>query len=321
MNGLQLIATGGALPGRTVTNEELSRTVDTSDEWITTRTGIRARHWCTEEESAATLAIAAAKQALERSGLSPQDIACCVCATLSAPDATPSVACQVQRALGLPEDTPCFDLNAACTGFVYALDVAAGYFARKRVKKVLIAAGDTMTRLLNWQDRSTCVLFGDGAGAVVLGEGDALRSIHLTADGNTEVLSIPHVSGNSPFDTLPKQETYLHMNGKEVYKFAVSSFCRDVQTVCGEAGITLEQVDWLVPHQANMRIIEAAAHKLKFPMERCLTGIEQMGNVSAACIPIVLDRANCEGRFRKGDLLALTAFGAGLTTGACILKW
>ena len=178
-----------------------------------------------------------------------------------------------------------------------------------------------MTRLLNWQDRSTCVLFGDGAGAVVLGEGDALRSIHLTADGNAEVLSIPHVSGNSPFDTLPKQETYLHMNGKEVYKFAVSSFCRDVQTVCGEAGITLEQVDWLVPHQANMRIIEAAAHKLKFPMERCLTGIEQMGNVSAACIPIVLDRANCEGRFRKGDLLALTAFGAGLTTGACILKW
>ena len=135
------------------------------------------------------------------------------------------------------------------------------------------------------------------------------------------MLSIPHVGGGSPFDTLPKQENYLHMNGKEVYKFAVSSCCRDVQAVCAEAGITLDDITWLVPHQANLRIIEAAAHKLKFPMERCLTGIEQMGNVSAACIPIVLDRANTGRPLQKGDLLALTAFGAGLTTGACVLKW
>ena len=314
----QILSTGSALPKCRKSNDDLSAFLDTSDEWISQRTGIRERAVCTDE-TLTQLLVTACSQALERAGVRPEELDLILCATIRGDYITPSQACVLQHELGA--HCPAMDISAACTGFVYALDVAAGYFARKRVKKVLIAAGDTMTRLLNWQDRSTCVLFGDGAGAVVLGAGDALRSIHLTADGNAEVLSIPHVSGNSPFDTLPKQETYLHMNGKEVYKFAVSSFCRDVQTVCGEAGITLEQVDWLVPHQANMRIIEAAAHKLKFPMERCLTGIEQMGNVSAACIPIVLDRANCEGRFRKGDLLALTAFGAGLTTGACILKW
>lgn len=168
MNGLQLIATGGALPGRTVTNEELSRTVDTSDEWITTRTGIRARHWCTEEESAATLAIAAAKQALERSGLSPQDIACCVCATLSAPDATPSVACQVQRALNLPENRPALDVNAACSGFIYGTAVARGLMATLGGRYALVVGCEALSRLMDQTDRSTCVLFGDGAGAAIL---------------------------------------------------------------------------------------------------------------------------------------------------------
>ena len=158
MNGLQLIATGGALPGRTVTNEELSRTVDTSDEWITTRTGIRARHWCTEEESAATLAIAAAKQALERSGLSPQDIACCVCATLSAPDATPSVACQVQRALSLPENRPALDVNAACSGFIYGTAVARGLMATLGGRYALVVGCEALSRLMDQTDRSTCAL-------------------------------------------------------------------------------------------------------------------------------------------------------------------
>ena len=169
MKGFQLIATGGALPGRTVTNEELSRTVDTSDEWITTRTGIRARHWCTEEESAATLAIAAAKQALERSGLSPQDIACCVCATLSAPDATPSVACQVQRALNLPENRPALDVNAACSGFIYGTAVARGLMATLGGRYALVVGCEALSRLMDQTDRSTCVLFGDGAGAAIFG--------------------------------------------------------------------------------------------------------------------------------------------------------
>ena len=184
MNGLQLIATGGALPGRTVTNEELSRTVDTSDEWITTRTGIRARHWCTEEESAATLAIAAAKQALERSGLSPQDIACCVCATLSAPDATPSVACQVQRALGLPENRPALDVNAACSGFIYGTAVARGLMATLGGRYALVVGCEALSRLMDQTDRSTCVLFGDGAGAAIFELCDAPFAITLGARGD-----------------------------------------------------------------------------------------------------------------------------------------
>ncbi len=181
MNGLQLIATGGALPGRTVTNEELSRTVDTSDEWIATRTGIRARHWCTEKESAATLAIAAAKQALERSGLSPQDIACCVCATLSAPDATPSVACQVQRALSLPENRPALDVNAACSGFIYGTAVARGLMATLGGRYALVVGCEALSRLMDQTDRSTCVLFGDGAGAAIFELCDAPFAITLGA--------------------------------------------------------------------------------------------------------------------------------------------
>ena len=174
MSGLQLIATGGAIPGRTVTNEDLSRMVDTSDEWITSRTGIRTRHWCTEDESAATLAIAAARQALDRSGLAPVDIACCVCATLSAPDATPSVACQVQRALGLPEDRPALDVNAACSGFVYGTAVARGLLTTLGGQYALVVGCEALSRLMDPTDRSTCVLFGDGAGAA------AVSYTHLT---------------------------------------------------------------------------------------------------------------------------------------------
>ena len=167
MNGLQLIATGGALPGRTITNDALSRMVDTSDAWITSRTGIRTRHWCTEDESAATLAIAAARQALDRSGLAPADIACCVCATLSAPDATPSVACQVQAALGLPENRPALDINAACSGFLYGMAVARGMLTTLGGQYALVIGCEALSRLMDPTDRSTCVLFGDGAGAAI----------------------------------------------------------------------------------------------------------------------------------------------------------
>ena len=194
MNGLQLIATGGALPGRTVTNEDLSRVVDTSDEWITTRTGIRTRHWCTEGESAATLAIAAARQALERSGLAPEQIACCVCATLSAPDATPSVACQVQRALGLPEDRPALDVNAACSGFVYGTAVARGLLTTLGGQYALVVGCEALSRLMDPTDRSTCVLFGDGAGAAVYALADTPFAITLGARGNDAI----HAGGPRP---------------------------------------------------------------------------------------------------------------------------
>ena len=184
MKGFQLIATGGALPGRTVTNEELSRTVDTSDAWITSRTGIRTRHWCTADESAATLAIAAAKQALQRSGLAPADIACCVCATLSAPDATPSVACQVQAALGLPENRPALDVNAACSGFLYGTAVARGLLATLGGQYALVIGCEALSRLMDPADRSTCVLFGDGAGAAIFRLADTPFALTLGARGS-----------------------------------------------------------------------------------------------------------------------------------------
>lgn len=314
----KILSTGSALPALSKTNDDLSTFLDTSDEWISQRTGIRQRSLCSDETLTDLLTVAA-KQALERAGVEPQQLDLILCATIRGEYITPSQACVIQQKLGA--GCPAMDISAACTGFVYALDVAASYFARKKVKKVLVLAGDTMSRMVDWNDRSTCVLFGDGAGAVLLGEGDSLQSIHLTAKGDPQVLCIPQPPSNSPFDTLPPQQPFLQMNGKEVYKFAVSAFCSDVTEVCSQAGIQPQQLDWLIPHQANLRIIESALHKLKLPSQRCLTGIQRLGNTSAASIPIVLDEANTKGLLHPGDWIALSAFGAGLTTGACVLRW
>ena len=214
MNGLQLIATGGALPGRTITNDALSRMVDTSDAWITSRTGIRTRHWCTEDESAATLAIAAARQALDRSGLAPADIACCVCATLSAPDATPSVACQVQAALGLPENRPALDINAACSGFLYGMAVARGMLTTLGGQYALVIGCEALSRLMDPTDRSTCVLFGDGAGAAIFRLADTPFALTLGARGS----DVLHAGGPNREGSAP-----ITMDGKAVFRFAVDA--------------------------------------------------------------------------------------------------
>ncbi|MBP8052961.1 MAG: 3-oxoacyl-ACP synthase, partial [Faecalibacterium sp.] len=236
MKGFQLIATGGALPGRTVTNEELSRTVDTSDAWITSRTGIRTRHWCTADESAATLAIAAAKQALQRSGLAPADIACCVCATLSAPDATPSVACQVQAALGLPENRPALDVNAACSGFLYGTAVARGLLATLGGQYALVIGCEALSRLMDPADRSTCVLFGDGAGAAIFRLADTPFALTLGARGS----DVLHAGGPDRNGSAP-----ITMDGKAVFRFAVDALPRCLHTVLDETGKTLDEVDWV----------------------------------------------------------------------------
>ncbi len=315
----RLLSVASALPQQRKTNDDLSLFLDTSDEWISQRTGIRERAVCVEE-SLTELLVAAAKEALVRAQLSAQQIDLILCATIRGDYITPSQACVVQKELGA--SCPAMDIGAACTGFLYALDVAAGYFARKKVKNVLILAGDAMSKLVNWQDRSTCVLFGDAAGAVVLTEGNAVRSLFLSANGNTDFLQIPHVQGNSPFGKPEAAKPpFLQMNGQEVYRFAVSSICKDIRRVCTEAGVEAQQLDWLVPHQANLRIIESAAAKLKIPTERWLTGIEYLGNTSAASIPVVLNHASAKGKLKRGDLLGLSAFGAGLTTGACVLEW
>lgn len=314
----KILGTGSCLPERAVTNDELSTFLDTSDEWITKRTGIRQRSVITHE-NLTQLASVAARQALEQSGVQPQELDLILCATLQGDYITPSLACMVQQQLGA--SCPAMDLNAACSGFLYALDVAAGYFARGRVRRVLVIAAEAMSRLVDWTDRSTCVLFGDGAGAVVLGEGEALRAIRLTAQGNAQPLCAAHQAGNCPFAPADHPGSFLQMDGGEVYKFAVSSMVRDVQDVVAEAGLSMEEIGHVVPHQANLRIIEAAAHRLHLPMERCLVGIGDMGNISAACIPILLDRANRAGTLVPGEWLVLTAFGAGFTSGACVLRW
>ena len=314
MNGLRLIATGGALPGRTVTNEDLSRVVDTSDEWITTRTGIRARHWCTDGENAATLAIAAAKQALQRSGLAPADIGCCVCATLSAPDATPSVACQVQAALGLPENRPALDVNAACSGFLYGTAVARGLLATLGGRYALVVGCEALSRLMDPADRSTCVLFGDGAGAAVF---------ELTADPVPFALTLGARGSDAIHAGGPDREgsAPITMDGKAVFRFAVDALPKCLNAVLTETGRTLDEVDWVVCHQANSRIIDHCIRALKADPAKFYKNMERHGNTSAASIPVALNELAESGQLQPGQTLACIGFGGGLTWGGAIFQY
>ena len=312
MKGLRLIATGGALPGRTVTNEELSRTVDTSDEWITTRTGIRTRHYCTEGENAATLAIAAAKQALQRSGLAPADIACCVCATLSAPDATPSVACQVQAALCLPEDRPALDINAACSGFLYGMAVARGLLATMGGQYALVIGCEALSRLMDPADRSTCVLFGDGAGAAVFRLADTPFALTLGARGS----DVLHAGGPSRAGSAP-----ITMDGKAVFRFAVEALPHCLHTVLDETQRTLDDLAWVVCHQANSRIIDHCVKALRADPAKFYKNMDRHGNTSAASIPVALNELAESGQLKPGQLLACIGFGGGLTWGGAIFQY
>ena len=287
--GFTIIGTGSAYPECSKTNEELSEFVETSDEWITSRTGIKSRHISTTE-SMLDFTAEAGRLALQNASIQAEDLDLIICATIRGDTITPSLACMVQKELGA--SCPAFDLNAACTGFLYALDVALGYFARKKAKNILVIAAESMSKLVNWKDRSTCVLFGDGAGAVVLAEGDGLLSIKISASGSKDFLKIDSADGNSPFSETKELDPFLEMNGKEVYKFAISSMCGDIAQVIEEAGLTQQDIDFVLPHQANSRIIEAAKSKLNIPADRYRTNIARFGNTSSASIPILLDELN-----------------------------
>lgn len=314
-----ILGTGRAIPEQVINNEALSHIVDTSDEWIVTRTGIHERHIC-KNETHTQLAAKAAKQALQNAGVQPEELDLILCATLQGDYITPSAGCMIQQAIGAK--CPAFDINAACSGFLYALDVAAGYFARGTVKKVLVVAIELLSRITDWSDRSTCVLFGDGGGAVVLGEGDGLKAIRLTAKGGADWLRAPGARGNCPFtDAQEHEPSYLYMNGGEVYKFAVVNMCRELKKAIADSGLTQDDITWVFPHQANIRIIRTAQERLGIPEERYFNRIEKYGNTSAGCIPMMLDEANREGILKRGDIIAMVAFGGGLTTGACILQW
>ena len=314
MKGFQLLATGGALPGRTVTNDDLSRMVDTSDDWITTRTGIRTRHWCTEGESAATLAIAAAKQALQRSGLAPADIACCVCATLSAPDATPSVACQVQAALGLPETCPALDINAACSGFLYGTAVARGLLATLGGQYALVIGCEALSRLMDPADRSTCVLFGDGAGAAIfeLAADPTPFAVMLGARGDAAI----HAGGPSRAGSAP-----ITMDGRAVFRFAVDALPKCLHAVLDEKQLTLDDLSWVVCHQANSRIIDHCVKALQADPAKFYKNMDRHGNTSAASIPVALNELAESGQLQPGQLLACIGFGGGLTWGGAIFQY
>ncbi len=317
------VGCGHYLPERVITNQELSERIDTSDEWIRSRTGIRRRHIAAEDELTSDLAIAAARRALDSAGLTGRDIDAIILATAT-PDRTfPSTATKVQHALGMNNGFA-FDIHAVCAGFIYGLANANSMIVSGMAGRVLVIGAETFSRILDWEDRSTCVLFGDGAGAVVLEAGEGagtaadrgLLAVALHSDGaHNDIL---YVSGG-PSST--REVGVLKMEGREVFRHAVVKLAEVADEVMEKAGVSGRDLDWLVPHQANLRIIESTARKAGVPMEKVVVTIEDQGNTSAASIPLALSIAVGDGRIRRGDLLLMEAIGGGLAWGAALLRW
>lgn len=315
----KIIGTGSALPTCLINNAKMSELVDTNDEWIISRTGIRERHFISDE-SITSLAKTASIKALEQANIKASELSMIICATLGGDFITPSMACVLQKELGA--NCPSFDINSACSGFIFALDMAAAYLERGTAENILVVAAEEMSRYVDFEDRNTCVLFGDGAGAAVLTKGTGLLSMKLTTVGSAEHLSIPNILGSSPYKMKNSDiKPFIQMNGQEVYKFAVSSICSDIKDVAKKANISVADIDHVLTHQANIRIIDTAKQRLNIEKEKLCINIERTGNTSAASIAILLDEYNRKNRFKDGDLLVLSAFGAGLSSGACIIKW
>lgn len=315
----RILGTGSFLPQKVLTNDDLSHMVETSDEWITKRVGVKERRVCTTETNT-DMGVAAALAALEDSGVKPEELDLIIGATISADTISPGLAGMVQNRIGAT--CPCFDMNAACPGFLFALEVADGFFVKKTVKKVLVVSAERMSGLIDWTDRSTCVIFGDGAGAAVLGEGDSYLASELHTAGGDDVISIPTWWDNSPFYEQELKQNKVNMAGQETYKFAVSSMVRDIQSVMAKAGITGEQVKAVIPHQANYRIINEARRRLpEIAPEKFLINIQRCGNTSSASEPILLDEANRQGLLQPGDYVVLSAFGGGLSSAASVVRW
>ena len=315
----RILGTGSFLPRKVLTNDDLSHMVETSDEWITKRVGVKERRVCTTETNT-DMGVAAALASLEDSGVKPEELDLIIGATISADTISPGLAGMVQNRIGAA--CPCFDMNAACPGFLFALEVADGFFVKKTVKKVLVVSAERMSGLIDWTDRSTCVIFGDGAGAAVLGEGDNYLASELHTAGGDDVISIPTWWDNSPFYEHQLKQNKVNMAGQETYKFAVSSMVRDIQSVMAKAGITGEQVKAVIPHQANYRIINEARRRLpEIAPEKFLINIQRCGNTSSASEPILLDEANRQGLLQPGDYVVLSAFGGGLSSAASVVRW
>lgn len=315
----KILGTGSFLPQKVLTNDQLSQMVDTSDQWITQRVGVKERHICTAESNT-DMAVEASRRALESAGIAPSQLDLIIGTSVSADSISPGMACMVQNRLGAA--CPAFDINAACPGFLFGLDIAAGFFERGAVKRVLVVSSERMSGLIDWTDRSTCCIFGDGAGAAVLGQGSGYIASELHTQGGDDVIIIPTAWDNSPFYQVEREKSCVHMKGQETYKFAVTSMVGDIRAVMAKAGITGEQVKAVIPHQANLRIINEARRRLpEIAPEKFLVNIERCGNTSSASEPILLDEAVRSGRLEDGDYVVLSAFGGGLSSAACVVKW
>jgi 3-oxoacyl-[acyl-carrier-protein] synthase III len=325
--GACISGTGCALPERRLTNADLEKLVDTTDEWIVQRTGMRERRIAAPGETTSTLALAAARRALDDAQLSPQDLDLIIVGTLTPDMLIPATACIVQRDLGIQRHIGAFDLSAACSGFVYGVAIAAQFLRNGAYKHILVIGAETLSRVTDYTDRNTCILFGDGAGAAVLSRTDdpavGVQAFALGAIGaGAEFITIPAGNSRHPAtaETVAQRMHYIKMNGREVYKFAVHQMAESIRLSLEACNLTPETVKLVVPHQVNQRVIDSATEKMGFPKEKVFINIDRYGNTSAASVPIALDEARKSGRCGPGDWIIMVAFGAGLTWAAATVK-
>ncbi|SHI81453.1 3-oxoacyl-[acyl-carrier-protein] synthase III [Geosporobacter subterraneus DSM 17957] len=326
LKSVGILGIGSCLPEKEVTNFDLEKMVDTTNEWIIERTGIKARRVADENIATSDLATEAAIRALKDANVSAEEIDLIIVATITPDMAFPSTACMVQKNIGAIKAAS-FDLEAACSGFLYGVAIGKQFIATGTYHKVLVIGAETMSRIVDWSDRNTSILFGDGAGAVVLGEteeGKGVLSTYMGSDGEGgKFLSLPAGGSRMPstFETIREGLNYVKMDGSEVFKFAVRIMGKAAEEAIKLSGHQLQDIDYVVPHQANIRIIEAAAKRLKMPLDKVHVNLEKYGNMSAASVPVALDEAIKEGKIKKDDMVVLVGFGAGLTWGSCVIKW
>ena len=322
MSYARIAGIGSYLPEKVLTNKDLESMMDTSDEWIQERTGIKRRHIAADNESTSSLGLMAARRAMEMAGVTADDVDMIVVGTCTPDKVIPSTACIIQRQLGATR-CPAVDINAACSGFIYGLDYASRYLGTGGGRRALVIGVETLSRITNWEDRTTAVLFGDGAGAVVLETSDepGILSTHIHANGEFEDLLQTQNGVSLGFDANAAAGAFIEMNGNAVFKRAVATFDSMARETVADLDGHLEDIDWFIPHQANMRIITAAARKLGMPMERVIATVDEHANTSAASIPLAMDLAVRDGRIKRGDTLLMAAFGAGFTWGSAMLTF
>ena len=315
---MKISGTGSALPKQVVTNDMLAQFLDTSDEWIKTRTGVSSR-FVISDEKLEDLAAEAAEKALKDAGIKAEDLDFIICSNVVNEYITPQLSCIIQGAIGAT--CPCIDINCACAGFIHAVEMAEAFYQAGKVRNVLIVCAEEPTRMTDWSDRRTCVLFGDGAGAAVLTPGDNIKSVKLSASSATEKLWQYRTLQPTPYITKEEMDVPLQMKGQDVFKFAVTAASKDITRALNDSQITASDVDYYLLHQANIRIINAIQNYLEQPAEKFPTNVENHGNSSSSCCPILLDECNRKGMFKKGDKIAMSAFGAGFVSGALVMEW